>query len=72
MQSSTSNLFLYIFFADSIRAFSLGIQNNQKKTLAPKTGDSVVLLDGVRTPFLMSGTDYNSLMPHELAKHALR
>uniref|UniRef100_V5GJ49 acetyl-CoA C-acyltransferase n=1 Tax=Anoplophora glabripennis TaxID=217634 RepID=V5GJ49_ANOGL len=56
---------------NSIRAFSLGVQNNQKKTLAPKSGESVVLLDGVRTPFLMSGTDYNKLMPHELAKHAL-
>lgn len=56
---------------NSIRAFSLGVQNNQKKTLAPKSGENVVLLDGVRTPFLMSGTDYNNLMPHELAKHAL-
>ncbi|KAJ8925375.1 hypothetical protein NQ315_009206 [Exocentrus adspersus] len=56
---------------NTVRTFSLGLQHNQKKTLSPKSGDSVVLLDGVRTPFLMSGTDYNSLMPHELAKHAL-
>lgn len=56
---------------NSIRTFSLGIHNNQKKTLASKSGENVVLLDGVRTPFLMSGTDYSSLMPHELAKHAL-
>lgn len=56
---------------NSIRALSLGVSNNQKKTLTPKSGENVVLLDGVRTPFLMSGTDYNKLMPHELAKHAL-
>ncbi|KAL5288191.1 HADHB.2 family protein [Megaselia abdita] len=31
----------------------------------------MVLVDGVRTPFLMSGTTYNKLMPHELARQAL-
>lgn len=44
----------------------------QKKTLTPKVGQNIVLLDGVRTPFLMSGTDYSKLMPHELAKQSLR
>ena len=32
---------------------------------------NIVLVDGVRLPFLMSGTDYNDLMPHELATGAL-
>ncbi|CAH1987191.1 unnamed protein product [Acanthoscelides obtectus] len=54
-----------------LRAFSIGNQTNQTKTLAPKTGKNIVLLDGVRTPFLMSGTDYSKLMPHDLAKFAL-
>lgn len=36
-----------------------------------KTGKNIVLVDGVRTPFLMSGTDYSKLMPHELARQAL-
>merc|ERR1719370_1499324 len=36
--------------------------------LARKTWCSV---DGVRTPFLMSGTDYKSLMPHDLQRYAL-
>lgn len=31
----------------------------------------MVLVDGVRTPFLMSGTQYNKMMPHELARHSL-
>jgi acetyl-CoA acyltransferase len=30
-----------------------------------------ILVDAVRTPFLMSGTDYSKLMPHELARHSL-
>lgn len=36
-----------------------------------KTGKNIVFVDGVRTPFLLSGTDYASLMPHQLAKEAL-
>ncbi|ENN76085.1 trifunctional enzyme subunit beta, mitochondrial [Dendroctonus ponderosae] len=55
----------------SVRAFSLGPQLSAKKTLKP-IGQNIVLVDGVRTPFLMSGTDYAKLMPHELAKVALR
>ncbi|KFM77082.1 Trifunctional enzyme subunit beta, mitochondrial, partial [Stegodyphus mimosarum] len=32
---------------------------------------NVVLVEGVRTPFLMSGTDYNNIMAHDLQRHAL-
>jgi len=32
---------------------------------------NIVLVEGVRTPFLMSGTEYNKLMPHDLAREAL-
>merc|ERR1719219_1263830 len=32
---------------------------------------NMVLVDGVRTPFLMSSTDYKSLMPHDLQRMAL-
>ncbi|CAG9829066.1 unnamed protein product [Diabrotica balteata] len=56
---------------NALRTFSLGVHNNQKKSLAPKNGQNIVLVDGVRTPFLLSGTDYAKLMPHELAKQAL-
>ncbi|XP_055373072.1 trifunctional enzyme subunit beta, mitochondrial [Condylostylus longicornis] len=52
--------------------------NNGAKTLstaAPLPKESrrpnIVLVDGVRSPFLMSGTDYAKLMPHELARHSL-
>jgi acetyl-CoA acyltransferase len=32
----------------------------------------VVLVDGVRTPFLTSGTEFNDLMAHDLAREAIR
>jgi len=32
---------------------------------------NIVLVDGVRTPFLMSSTAYKSLMPHDLQRYAL-
>ncbi len=37
----------------------------------PTGRDAVVVVDGVRTPFLQSGTSYKHLMPHDLAKAAL-
>lgn len=45
--------------------------SHKKNTVADKSGRNIVLVDGVRTPFLMSGTDYSKLMPHELARHSL-
>ena len=44
------------------RSFSTSRQVDQK---------NMVLVDGVRTPFLMSGTDYKNLMPHDLQRYAL-
>ncbi|XP_055919500.1 trifunctional enzyme subunit beta, mitochondrial [Eupeodes corollae] len=43
----------------------------QKRTAASPSGQNIVLVDGVRSPFLLSGTTYSKLMPHELARHAL-
>ncbi|XP_052775615.1 trifunctional enzyme subunit beta, mitochondrial-like [Mya arenaria] len=42
-----------------------------KKTLAKPNIRNVVLVEGVRTPFLQSGTDYKNLMPHNLATKSL-
>ncbi len=33
---------------------------------------NVVIIDGVRTPFLRSGTDYMDLMSYELGQHAIK
>lgn len=56
---------------NAIQCFSTTNAAFQKKTLADKSGKNVVLVDGVRTPFLLSGTDYSKLMPHDLARHSL-
>merc|ERR1719444_33178 len=40
-------------------------------TSRPVDQKNMVLVDGVRTPFLMSGTDYKNLMPHDLQRYAL-
>lgn len=41
------------------------------KPKVAKSGKDMVLIDGVRTPFLMSSTTYKSLMPHDLQRMAL-
>ncbi|KAF5275028.1 hypothetical protein FQA39_LY06965 [Lamprigera yunnana] len=54
-----------------VRTITVSNQLNARKSISDKTGKNIVLVDGVRTPFLMSGTDYSKLMPHDLARHAL-
>uniref|UniRef100_A0A8C4DJD6 Trifunctional enzyme subunit beta, mitochondrial n=1 Tax=Dicentrarchus labrax TaxID=13489 RepID=A0A8C4DJD6_DICLA len=41
-------------------------------TLARPGVKNIVLVEGVRTPFLLSGTTYADLMPHDLARAALQ
>nr|ACM08881.1 Trifunctional enzyme subunit beta, mitochondrial precursor [Salmo salar] len=48
------------------------VQTKSKKTLARPGVKNVVLVEGVRTPFLLSGTTYADLMPHDLARAALQ
>jgi len=40
-------------------------------TSSPAESKRLVLVDGVRTPFLTSGSDYKALMPHDLQRYAL-
>merc|ERR1712088_1056387 len=40
-------------------------------TTSTQLNKNMVLVDGVRTPFLMSSTDYKTLMPHDLQRMAL-
>nr|XP_057913550.1 trifunctional enzyme subunit beta, mitochondrial [Doryrhamphus excisus] len=47
-------------------------QTKSKKTLARPGLKNIVLVEGVRTPFLLSGTTYADLMPHDLARAALQ
>lgn len=48
--------------SSSSRSLSVSGQDLQKK---------VVLVEGTRTPFLMAGTQYKSLMPHDLQREAI-
>ncbi|XP_030054500.1 trifunctional enzyme subunit beta, mitochondrial [Microcaecilia unicolor] len=48
------------------------VQAKSKKTLAKPGVKNVVVVDGVRTPFLLSGTSYIDLMPHDLARASLQ
>lgn len=47
-------------------------EQKSKKTLAKPGIKNIVLVEGVRTPFLLSGTSYVDLMPHDLARAALQ
>ncbi|XP_054712091.1 trifunctional enzyme subunit beta, mitochondrial-like [Uloborus diversus] len=50
---------------------SLCSSNVSHREAKPAGGiKNVVLVEGVRTPFLVSGTDYNSIMAHDLQRHA--
>uniref|UniRef100_A0A4W5PU92 Trifunctional enzyme subunit beta, mitochondrial n=1 Tax=Hucho hucho TaxID=62062 RepID=A0A4W5PU92_9TELE len=61
----TSHTIYYIFFV-------CPVQTKSKKTLAKPGVKNIVLVEGVRTPFLLSGTTYADLMPHDLARAALQ
>ncbi|XP_039743561.1 trifunctional enzyme subunit beta, mitochondrial isoform X1 [Pteropus medius] len=47
------------------------VQTKSKKTLAKPNVRNVVVVEGVRIPFLLSGTSYKDLMAHDLARAAL-
>ncbi|KFU93018.1 hypothetical protein M959_00750 [Chaetura pelagica] len=48
------------------------VQPKSKKTLAKSGVKNIVVVEGVRIPFLQSGTLYADLMPHDLARGALQ
>ncbi|XP_034966632.2 trifunctional enzyme subunit beta, mitochondrial isoform X2 [Zootoca vivipara] len=47
-------------------------QPKTKKTLAKNGVKNIVVVDGVRIPFLLAGTSYADLMPHDLARATLK
>jgi len=52
--------------AANLRTFSVSTQHQ-----AEGGRKNIVLVDGVRTPFLMASTLYKNMLPHELGKDAL-
>jgi len=58
-------------YKNASRAIATTSCANTPRKLPDRTGKNIVLVDGVRTPFLQSGTTYSKMMPHELARHSL-
>jgi len=46
--------------------------NSIRNYSAAAQGRNIVLVDGVRTPFLTSGSDYKDMMPHDLQREAIK
>lgn len=60
----------YIFF---ILGSTIKYLKTNNKLYATKSNvtKNIVFIDGVRTPFLHSGTSYKNLMAYDLARHSL-
>ncbi|NXG38531.1 ECHB enzyme, partial [Dromaius novaehollandiae] len=56
----------------SLQLQAAAVQPKSKKTLAKSGMKNIVVVEGVRIPFLQSGTSYADLMPHDLARAALQ
>ncbi|XP_005185118.1 trifunctional enzyme subunit beta, mitochondrial [Musca domestica] len=57
--------------AKKLWAISAARSMSTPSSTSPNGRQNIVLVDGVRSPFLLSGTNYSKLMPHELARHSL-
>lgn len=65
--SKSLRLFPRLFASSTSRSLNTSANDLQKKDGKP----NIVLVDGVRTPFLMAFTSYKNMMPHDLGKEAL-
>ncbi|RZF33343.1 hypothetical protein LSTR_LSTR007688 [Laodelphax striatellus] len=60
------------FSHNGVRAIcSTPVVHSPRKGAPDRTGKNIVFVDGVRSPFLLSGTDYSKLMAYDLARHSL-
>ncbi|CAB4029743.1 trifunctional enzyme subunit beta, mitochondrial, partial [Paramuricea clavata] len=65
---------LLCFFLVLTRHISTSRSNNRNGLKGSKTKaeKNIVLVEGVRTPFLVSGSDYKDILAHDLARGALQ
>jgi len=65
----------YIFFsyclAEAFIRYSGISINKTYSTKSDNVSKNIVFVDGVRTPFLQSGTSYKNLLAYDLARHSL-
>ncbi|KAF7391407.1 hypothetical protein HZH66_009887 [Vespula vulgaris] len=83
-KSVSFKIMMKIYLINSLRLLTLmyatgvicprpwGVQINKNyATKYDQTSKNIVFVDGVRTPFLQSGTQYKNLMSYDLARHSL-
>lgn len=51
---------------NNVQSLSTTVSSAKKRS-----GKDIVIIDGARTPYAMSGTVYKDLMAYELQKHAV-
>lgn len=53
-------------------AFRTALTRGYSTAAKPYSGKNIVLVEAVRTPFLMAGTDFAELMPHDMQRLAFQ
>jgi len=65
------HIFLIAILAEALTRYSGISINKAYSTKSDNAAKNIVYVDGVRTPFLHSGTDYKKLIAYDLATHSL-
>lgn len=60
-----------IFLVETLTRYSGIFINKTYSTKSNNASKTIVFVDGVRTPFLQSGTQYKNLLAYDLARHSL-
>lgn len=60
-----------INYAEAVTRYSGIFINKTYSTKSDNATKNIVFIDGVRTPFLQSGTHYKNLLAYDLARHSL-
>ncbi|XP_072757386.1 trifunctional enzyme subunit beta, mitochondrial [Anoplolepis gracilipes] len=60
-----------INYAEAVTRYSGIFINKTYSTKSDNASKNIVFVDGVRTPFLQSGTSYKNLLAYDLARHSL-
>ncbi|RLU24604.1 hypothetical protein DMN91_002693 [Ooceraea biroi] len=58
-------------YVDILSRYSAISINKAYSTKSNPGSQNIVFIDGVRTPFLQSGTQYKNLLAYDLARHSL-
>lgn len=66
------NYHLFYFHLTEVLIRCSGVSASKAySTKSNNVSKNIVFVDGVRTPFLQSGTQYKNLLAYDLARHSL-